>query len=94
MLSIWTTFCIFTTMIKKSELIFFKDYFRDFYKSLTKKVQTKIIWTFKIIEDLDRIPEIFLNILKIQMDYTRYEFKWVAIFIGFFAFSMTKILWL
>lgn len=49
---------------KKRELIFFKDYFRNFYKSLTKKVQTKIIWTFKIIEDLDRIPEIYFKHLE------------------------------
>lgn len=51
-------------MIKKRELIFYKDYFRDFYKSLTKKVQTKIIWTIKIIEDLDRIPEIYFKHLE------------------------------
>jgi len=51
-------------MTKKRELIFYKDYFRDFYKSLTKKVQTKIIWTLRIIEDLDRIPEIYLKHLE------------------------------
>ena len=50
-------------MSKKREVIFYKDYFRGFYKSQTKKVQTKIIWTFKIIEDLDRIPEIYLKYL-------------------------------
>jgi phage-related protein len=48
-------------MIKKRELIFFKDYFRDFYRSQKKKVQAKIIWTFKIIEELDMIPEIYFK---------------------------------
>jgi phage-related protein len=52
------------TMIKKRELIFYKNYFRDFYKLQTKKVQTKIIWTLKIIEDLDRIPEIYFKHLE------------------------------
>jgi phage-related protein len=51
-------------MTKKRELIFYKDYFRDFYKSQTKKVQTKIIWTFRIIEDLDMIPEIYFKHLE------------------------------
>lgn len=51
-------------MTKKRELIFYKDYFRDFYKLQTKKVQTKIIWTFRIIEDLDIIPEIYFKHLE------------------------------
>lgn len=51
-------------MTKKRELIFYKDYFRDFYKSQTNKVQTKIIWTFRIIEDLDMIPEIYFKHLE------------------------------
>lgn len=48
-------------MTKKRELIFYKDYFRDFYKSVSSKVQIKIIWTFRIIEDLERIPEIYFK---------------------------------
>lgn len=45
-------------MVKKRELIFYKDYFRDFYKSVSVKVQIKIIWTFRIIED---IPEFYFK---------------------------------
>ncbi|HPR33122.1 MAG TPA: type II toxin-antitoxin system RelE/ParE family toxin [Prolixibacteraceae bacterium] len=51
-------------MTKKRELIFYKDYFRNFYKSQTKKVQTKIIWTFRIIEDLEMIPDIYFKHLE------------------------------
>jgi phage-related protein len=51
-------------MSKKRELIFYKDYFQDFYKSQTKKVQIKIIWTFRIIEDLEMIPEIYFKYLE------------------------------
>ena len=48
-------------MDKKRILFFYKHYFEDFYRDLTYKVQQKILWTFKIIEDLDRVPEIYLK---------------------------------
>ncbi len=51
-------------MGKKRKLFFFKDYFEDFYESQTEKVKKKIIWTLKVIEELDRIPEIYLKHLK------------------------------
>jgi hypothetical protein len=49
---------------KKRELFFFKDYFRAFYKLQTKKVQHKMIWTFRIIEELDRISDTYLKNLE------------------------------
>ena len=51
-------------MNKKRELCFFKDYFEKFYDSRTKKVQKKILWTLKIIEELERIPEVYMKHLK------------------------------
>ena len=48
-------------MSKKRELYFFKDYFEKFYNRQTKRVQKKILWTLRIIEDLDRIPEMYLK---------------------------------
>ena len=48
-------------MDNKRILFFYKHYFEDFYRDLTYKVQQKILWTFKIIEDLDRVPEIYLK---------------------------------
>ena len=51
-------------MNKKRELRFFKDYFEIFYDHQTVKVQRKVLWTLKIIEDIDRIPEIYLKHLK------------------------------
>jgi phage-related protein len=51
-------------MNKKRELYFFKDYFEKFFDQQTKKVQAKILWTFKIIEEIDRIPELYLKYLK------------------------------
>ena len=51
-------------MNKKRELDFFKDYFEKFYDDQTAKVQRKILWTLKIIEEIDRIPETYLKHLK------------------------------
>lgn len=51
-------------MDKKRELYFFKDYFEAFFEEQTNKVKKKIIWTLKVIEEIDRIPEIYLKHLK------------------------------
>ncbi len=51
-------------MTKKRELFFIKDYFEKFYDNQTEKVQRKILWTLKIIEEIDRIPEVYLKHLK------------------------------
>jgi phage-related protein/DNA-binding XRE family transcriptional regulator len=49
---------------KKRDLLFYKDYFQDFYDDQTAKVQKKILWTLRVIEDLDRIPEIYFKHLE------------------------------
>jgi phage-related protein len=51
-------------MNKKRELFFFKEYFEDFYGNQTDKVKKKILWTLKIVEDIERIPDIYLKHLK------------------------------
>ena len=51
-------------MDKKRELFFYKDYFREFYKAQTLKVQKKILWTLEVIESLERIPEIYFKHLE------------------------------
>jgi phage-related protein len=51
-------------MSKKRELYFFKDYFEKFYDDQSGKVQKKILWTLRIIEQIDRIPEVYLKHLK------------------------------
>jgi phage-related protein len=49
---------------KKRKLYFFKDHFNNFYSSQTTKVKNKILWTLRVIEDLDRIPEIYFKHLE------------------------------
>jgi len=51
-------------MSKKRELYFFRDYFEKFYNDQTEKVQRKILSTLRIIEQVDRIPELYLKHLK------------------------------
>ena len=48
-------------MPKKRSLFFFKDYFHDFYRAQTDKVKNKILWTLRVVEDLDQIPEIYFK---------------------------------
>ncbi len=51
-------------MDKKRELFFFKAYFEDFYEKQTDKVKKKILWTLKVIEEIEQIPEVYLKHLK------------------------------
>ncbi len=46
---------------KVRSIIFFKDYFQTFFSKQNKKVKEKIIWTFDLIEDLERVPETYLK---------------------------------
>ena len=51
-------------MNRKRDLLFYKDYFQDFYDQQSTKVQKKILWTLRVIEDLERIPEIHFKHLE------------------------------
>ena len=42
-------------------IIFYKEYFQDFFVKQRDKVKDKIIWTFELIEELQKVPEIYLN---------------------------------
>jgi len=45
----------------KRHLFFYKGYFKAFYAAQNTKVKNKILWTFKVIETLDRVPELYLK---------------------------------
>lgn len=42
----------------------YKDYFTDFFNKQKKKVKDKIIWTFKLIETIQLVPEEYLKHLE------------------------------
>jgi len=46
---------------KYRSIIFYKDYFEEFFVSLKDKVKEKVIWTFQLIEELPRVPETYLK---------------------------------
>jgi HTH-type transcriptional regulator / antitoxin HipB len=46
---------------KRRVLLFYGSYFDEFYSVQTVKVQKRILWVLRIIEDLDRIPESYFK---------------------------------
>lgn len=47
--------------LKCRSIVFYKDYFEDFFVSQKQKVKDKIIWTLKLIEEFRTIPETYLK---------------------------------
>ena len=45
-------------------IIFYKDYFDEFFVKQREKVKDKIIWTLELIEELERVPETYLKHLE------------------------------
>ena len=41
--------------------IFYKDYFEQFYVKQNNRVKEKILWTFRLIEDVEFVPSIYLK---------------------------------
>jgi phage-related protein len=46
---------------KHRTIIFYKNYFEKFFVKQRQKVRDKIIWTFDLIENLQRVPELYLK---------------------------------
>jgi phage-related protein len=46
---------------KVREVVFYKDYFEQFFLSQKPKVKEKILWTLELIEDLLMVPEAYLK---------------------------------
>ena len=51
-------------MHKFRTIIFYKNYFDEFFIKQRDKVKAKIIWTFDLIEELQRVPETYLKHLE------------------------------
>lgn len=49
---------------KYRKIVFYKDYFQEFFSKQRDKVKDKIIWTFDLIEDLQKVLEIYLKHLE------------------------------
>ena len=46
------------------KIIIYKNYFNDFFIKQRQKVKDKIIWTFELIEELQRLPETYFKHLE------------------------------
>lgn len=46
---------------KYRKITFFKNYFQEFFDKQSKKARAKIVWTFELVEDLQRVPETYLK---------------------------------
>ena len=46
---------------KHRTIIFYKNYFEEFFVKQRDKVKAKIVWTFDLVEDLEKIPETYLK---------------------------------
>ena len=46
---------------KHRKITFYKNYFHDFFSQQNEKVKAKIVWTFDLVEDLQRVPETYLK---------------------------------
>lgn len=49
---------------KHRSIRFYKNYFHDFFYKQNEKVKAKIVWTFELVEDLQRVPETYLKHLE------------------------------
>ena len=49
---------------KHRKIIFYKEYFQEFFLKQRDKVRDKIIWTLDLIQELERVPETYLKHLE------------------------------
>jgi phage-related protein len=53
-----------STSIKYRTITIYKQYFPEFLAKQRQKVKDKIIWTFKLIEEVQHVPETYLKHLE------------------------------
>ena len=56
-----TYLCSVNEKQKNRTIIFYKNYFSEFFVKQRDKVKDKIIWTIDLIEELERVPETYLK---------------------------------
>jgi hypothetical protein len=74
------------------EIIFYKDYFEDFFKSLNEKLQGKIDEVLFAITILERVPTKFLKHIEGIKGLFEIRVEFESNIFGFFVVS-TKEIW-
>ncbi len=49
---------------KVRTVFFYKDYFTEFYEKQRQKVKDKILWTFRLIENIKKVPPDYLKYIE------------------------------
>jgi len=57
--------------MQERNIIFYKDYFINFYSKLTSEVQEKIEFVFMMIKTVEKVPVKFLSKLKMNQVYMK-----------------------
>jgi len=70
-------------MEKVRQIIYFKDYFLNFFNEQTEKVKEKIDHVLFVVTVTDRIPKKFFDILPEQKDFIKSELSFRVIFTGY-----------
>jgi phage-related protein len=53
--------CTMSQQQKYRQVVFYKDYFQEFFSGLRDKVKDKVIWTLQLLEELPKLPETYLK---------------------------------
>ena len=56
---------IFAMYKKIRTIVFYKEYFQEFFSAQKDKVKDKIIWTLTLIEEIERVSEHYLKHLEV-----------------------------
>ena len=78
-------------MKKYRSIQFYKTYFEDFFETLSPKVRDKFIWTFQLIEEVDKVPKTYLKHIKNDLYEVRVKFG-SNIFRAFAFFDGNKLI--
>jgi len=46
---------------KYRQLVFYKEYFQEFFAEQSEKAKAKIVWTLELIQEIQRVPETYLK---------------------------------
>ena len=52
---------------KYRKIITYKHYFEEFFVKQRQKVKDKIIWTLDLIEEIERVPETYLQHMQVGL---------------------------
>ncbi|MET7000014.1 type II toxin-antitoxin system RelE/ParE family toxin [Chitinophaga defluvii] len=50
--------------MKHRTVVFYKNYFEEFFEKQQDKVKRKVVWTLNLIEEIEKIPETYLKHLE------------------------------